>query len=256
MSRRLLLPLCVVLLGSIAGLEGPVASSPEALYDQGNTAYEEGRFDDAVSAYEQILQYGLRDPRVHYNLGNALFKAGHLGRAILHYERTLRLDPTDPEARENLGLAREKIRDRVAEPELPAPLLAVRGWLETKSTGGMTLFFLLVYFAAAALIGAIPLTHGYARRRILGGGALVVGFCAALAGGALYYKVKQITAPYAIVVVERMDVRSGPAADNTVLFTVHEGTRLEVRNRLEGWYQISLPNALSGWIPESGVERV
>ena len=256
MNHRPLLPLCIVFLGAITGLEGPEASSPEGLYDQGNTAYEEGRFDDAASAYEQILQYGLRDPRVHYNLGNALFKAGQLGGAILHYERTLRLDPTDPEARENLALAREKIRDRVPEPEIPAPLLAVLGWLETKSTGGTTLFFLLVYFTAAALIGAIPLTHGYARRKILGYGALVVGVWAALAGGALYYKVKQVTAPYAIVVVERVDVRSGPADDNTVLFTVHEGTRLDVRNRLDGWYQISLPNALSGWIPEDGVERV
>jgi hypothetical protein len=193
---------------------------------------------------------------VHYNLGNALFKAGHLGGAILNYERALRLDPTDPEARENLGLAREKIRDREAEPELPSPILAVLTWLETKSTGGVTAVFLIVYFAAAGLVGAIPLTRGYAYRQILGYGALVVGLCAGLAAGALYYKVSQITAPHAIVMVERMDVRSGPAEDNTVLFTVHEGTRLEVRNRLDGWYQVSLPNALSGWIPETGVEPV
>jgi uncharacterized protein YgiM (DUF1202 family) len=55
---------------------------------------------------------------------------------------------------------------------------------------------------------------------------------------------------------EKVDVLSGPAADNTVLFTVHEGTRLEVRNRRDGWYQVSLPNAMSGWVPSGAVEQV
>ncbi len=63
-------------------------------------------------------------------------------------------------------------------------------------------------------------------------------------------------APHAIVMADRVDVLSGPSADNTVLFTVHEGTRLEVRNRRDGWFQVSLPNAMSGWVPSGTVEEV
>jgi uncharacterized protein YgiM (DUF1202 family) len=80
--------------------------------------------------------------------------------------------------------------------------------------------------------------------------------CALLAAGGLFYKIQAVTAAQAIVMTDRVDVLSGPSADNTVLFTVHEGTLLEVRNRRDGWYQVSLPNSMSGWIPSVSVERV
>ncbi len=70
------------------------ASTPKELFDAGNGAYEQGRFQDAAAAYEKILGYGVGDPRVLYNLANAYFKMGKLGAAILHYERALRLDPS------------------------------------------------------------------------------------------------------------------------------------------------------------------
>jgi uncharacterized protein YgiM (DUF1202 family) len=70
------------------------------------------------------------------------------------------------------------------------------------------------------------------------------------------YAIRQAGAPRAVVMEDRADVLSGPADDNTVLFTVHEGTSLEVRNVRDGWYQVSLPNALSGWIRADDVETV
>ncbi|MFQ5878018.1 MAG: tetratricopeptide repeat protein [Acidobacteriota bacterium] len=247
-------PIALLLL--LAGALPALASSPADLFEQGNTAYEDGRYDDAAAAYERILRYGLRDPRVHYNLGNAYFKLGRLGSSILQYERALRIDPSDREARENLEFARSRIRDRVSEPEMPYPIRALTGALDRTSTGATTATFLTFYLAAGGLVGTLGLVRSYGWRRALGYAALLAGVLAALAGGGLYYKVDQITAEQAIVVREKLDVRSGPAEDNTVLFTVHEGTRVELRNRLDDWYQVSLPNALSGWVPASGVEPV
>ncbi len=246
----------LALAAAVVSAGSVLASTPAELFEQGNTDYEEGRFEDAAAAYRQILQYGLEDPRVHYNLGNALFKAGRLGSAILHYERTLRLDPTDREARQNLEFARGLILDRVAEPEIPYPLRIARDWLDRRSTGATAAVFLVVYLAAAGLAGALPLTRSTGRRRVLAYGAIAAGLVAALSGAALYYKTSQASSEHAIVLGERLDVRSGPAEDNTVLFTVHEGTRVEIRNRLGDWYQISLPNALSGWVPAADVEEV
>ncbi|MCZ6697039.1 MAG: tetratricopeptide repeat protein [Acidobacteria bacterium] len=248
--------LAFTLIGAICAAGEVRASSPLELFEQGNTAYEESRYDDAADAYEQILQYGVRDPRVHYNLGNARFKAGRLGIAILHYERALRLDPTDREARENLEFARGLIRDRIDPPEIPYPILVLRSWLDTISPGATAVVFVFVYITAATLLGALALARGSVWRQALAYGALAAWILVALCGGALYHKVREMRANHAIVMEDLIEVRSGPAADNTVLFTVHEGTRLEIRNRLGDWYQISLPNALSGWVPADGVERV
>jgi tetratricopeptide (TPR) repeat protein len=235
---------------------GAGAATPGELFAQGNEAYRAGRYEEAASAYQRILDGGVRDPRVHYNLGNAFFKLGRLGAAILHYERAVRLDPSDRDARENLEFARGLIRDRVPEPEIPYPVQALKGIVDALSIDRVTLGFLLPYLLAGGLLGGLPLAHGYARRRALGYGAAAAGVVALLAGGAFAYKAHDVTSERAIVMQDRVDVRSGPAQDNTVLFTLHEGTRLMVRNKREGWCQISLPNALSGWVPAATLEPV
>ena len=248
-----LLVTCLIVAGS--GRPARAATPPE-IFESANSAYEEADFESAVAAYERILAYGLYDPRVHYNLGNAYFKLGRLGAAILHYERALKIDPGDVEARDNLELARGQIRDRTADPEIQFPLLAVKRLLDGRSPNRATWEFLLFYLPAAGLLGAIPLTRDYVRRKVLGYGAVVLGLCALVVLGGLVYKIRDVTTERAIVMRDRVDVLSGPGQNNTVLFTVHEGTRLDVRNRLEGWYQISLPNAGSGWVPKSTVEQV
>src|SRR2546425_764097 len=246
-----LLALCAV-----APFSPAVASTPSELFQSGNGAYEQGKFDQAVDAYQKILAYGVVDPRVLYNLANAYFKLGKLGAAILHYERALRLDPSDQDVRDNLEFARGLIRDRIPETRMPYPVAAIKDILDALSVDLLSVVFLCVYFATCVLVGALPIVTGVIRRRVLGYGAAVTGLCALLAGAGLAYKVQDRTAANAIVMTDRVDVLSGPSADNTVLFTVHEGTRLEVRNRRDGWYQVSLPNAMSGWVPSGSVERV
>ena len=51
----------------------------------------------------------------------------------------------------------------------------------------------------------------------------------------------------AVVVEQKVDVRSGPGSENIAVFTVHEGTRVQVHASNNGWHQISLRNGWSGW---------
>jgi uncharacterized protein YraI len=52
-----------------------------------------------------------------------------------------------------------------------------------------------------------------------------------------------------VVVEPKVEVRSGPGPENVAVFTIHEGTRLQVRGRNADWLQVSLPNGWSGWVP-------
>ena len=247
-----------VLLAScgLASVPPAFATTPAELFQNGNGFYEQGRFSEAAEAYEKTLGYGVADPRVLYNLANAYFKLGKLGPAILNYERALRLDPSDQEARDNLDLARGQIRDRAEEAEIPYPVKVVQDRLDIVPLDVLCGVFLFLYLVTGGLVACLPLTSGDIRRRLLGYAAAAAGVLALLAAGALAEAVQGRTAARAIVMTDRVDVLSGPSAENTVLFTVHEGTRLEVRNRRDGWYQVSLPNAMSGWIPSGVVERV
>jgi hypothetical protein len=95
------------------------ADSLEEIFERGNRAYDDERFDEAAESYRTLLEYQIEDPRVEYNLGNTEFRRGNLGQAILHYERAKRLDPTDPDILDNLRFARSHRLDRVPEPVRP-----------------------------------------------------------------------------------------------------------------------------------------
>lgn len=239
-----------------AGARPASAATPEQTFDSGNAAYQEGKFEQAAAAYESIRSHGIDDARVEYNLGNAYFKLGKLGAAILHYERALRLDPADDDARDNLAFARGRIRDTVPDPDLQYPIRVVRDLLDRIPADTIAWSFLAVWALTAALAAAVPLQRSWARRRLLAYAACALGLLSLAAGTVLLYRARLDADPVAIVQAEKVDVKSGPGEENTVLFSVHEGTRVEVRNGLDRWLQVSLPNGLTGWVPSSAVEKV
>jgi tetratricopeptide (TPR) repeat protein len=251
------IPLLALLLA--AGLASGVparADTVEATFERGAAAYREGKFEDAAKAYIAILESGIADPRVFYNLGNVYFKQGRIGPAILEYERALRLDPADQDVRDNLDLARSQMRDKAPDPDLQAPVRLVKDTIESTPPDILSWAFLGFWWLTCLGIAGIPLMRSWIRRRFMAYGAGALALVAALFATALVYQMQQEAEGIAIVMADKVDVRSGPGEENTVLFTVHEGTRMEVRSRVEHWTQVSLPNGLSGWVPAESVEKV
>jgi tetratricopeptide (TPR) repeat protein len=245
------------LLGALLALAAPArAATAGSLFEDGNAAYKAGHFEQAVAAYQEILAYGVADPRVLYNLGNAYFKMGRIGQAIVQYERALRLAPSDQEIRDNLELARGQIHDRPPEPELQYPIRVARDTLEMLPSGPLTATFLVLWFAATGFAGAVPLVRAWDRRRALAIAAFAMGLLALTAGAAVAYQIRIEQAAVAIVLSDKVDVRSGPGEENALLFTLHEGTRVELGDRLDAWIHVNLSNGLSGWVPSSSIERV
>ena len=59
-----------------------------------------------------------------------------------------------------------------------------------------------------------------------------------------------------ILIVPQSEVRSGPGGDYILQFTGHEGLEFQIKGEAEGWYRISLPNGVKGWIPKGAVEII
>ena len=71
----------------------------------GTELQAEGRLDEAVEQYRQVLALTPDDALAHSNLGTALAAQGRLDEAVGHYERALALVPDDADAHSNLGNA-------------------------------------------------------------------------------------------------------------------------------------------------------
>ena len=224
----------------------------DELFAEANGHYERGEYDEAADSYERILEYGVENEVVYYNLGNARFKAGRLGEAILSYERALRLDPGDRLAADNLSYAEGLTVDRVERPEASFPRRAVT-WVLHRTTPVEDAWLLLVAVFLLGGVGAVAiLVPPRGSRRPQAYLAAVLVIMTLWSGAALGYKEwSAATSRRGVVLVETVDVLSGPSPDNTSLFTVHEGLRVRIRNRREGWVQILLPNGLNGWVPSA-----
>ena len=80
----------------------------------GTELQAEGRLDEAIEQYRQVLALTPDDALAHSNLGTALAARGRLDEAVGHYERALALAPGDADAHSNLGNALLAL-DRTAE---------------------------------------------------------------------------------------------------------------------------------------------
>jgi len=232
----------------IGCLGSAFAAAPEEIFDRGNQAYTENKFEEAVEAYGMLLQYGIEDPRVEYNLGNALFRLGQLGPAILHFERARRLDPTDADIRANLEYARSRRFDIVEAPALPGP---VRWLHDLQDRLGPDRQAWGVVVLVWCLVGLLGWTVSAPGRWRAGHGWTLAGMLLMLAillfsWSATYQRLEG--RELAVVLVESAEVLAGPGENNPALFTVHEGLTVEVRDVRNDWVQVSLPNKLNGWL--------
>ncbi|MBV9658849.1 MAG: tetratricopeptide repeat protein [Verrucomicrobia bacterium] len=234
-----------------AGGNGASEMRGENAFAVGNRYYENGRYAEAITAYQESIQHGEASANLFYNLGNAAFRAGEAGRAVLNYERALRLQPSHQEAAANLAFVRRQLGlPANAAPEARATttahsaatfgpwLLAAGGWL----------------LAAGALVSGLT-----AARR--GGWTLgASGATLLLAGGAAMFWLAdpRWTDPARAVVVgtEGAEARYAPADTSDVVATLPTGGEVRVLQERGAWDYVELASKARAWIAASQVERI
>lgn len=86
------------------------SEKPEALYNLGNTHYQEQDFEEAKQRYFQTQKATENKSSKHHafhNLGNVLMKQKDYAKAVEAYKNALRNNPQDEETRYNYSLAKE-----------------------------------------------------------------------------------------------------------------------------------------------------
>lgn len=234
-----------------------VAATPDQLWDRANTAYINGDYHAATEVYKEILARGLSSMKLYYNLGNACFKEGELGEAILYYHRALRLAPGNDDIRYNLGVAEARTKDNIEQ----IPEFFLTEWL--RSVRHMMSCTAWSIFSLVALVAALALSLLYllARRLSLRKG----GFYGTLAALLLFVvttwfawgeRREMLDDTQAVVMALSTAVKSSPDRSATDLFVLHEGTLVEITNRLEGWCEVTIADGKKGWLESKTIETI
>lgn len=255
MIRRAARALGIVVL--IVGAVSRARAEPaEERFDAACRAYDQGRWDAAADGFRGLLRYGLADWRLEYNLANTEFKRGHLGESILHYERARRLEPSDGDIVANLAIARTKIRDVVEEDDPPGLLHTVRAVQDRLGLSAQ----------AGLLLGCVWLVAGIVTFCGSRNGGFTPGWGWTLAAAVLLLALVFLSwratwarlegTPQAVILKPSVEALAGPGLNNAALFTLHEGTKATIQSERPDWFQITLPNGLTGWIVRDAAERI
>jgi len=225
------------------------------LFADANTRYAEGNYAEAAELYEQTI-FETPAAEVYYNLGNARFKQGELAQAILAYERCLRLNPRMKDARHNLEFARTRIQDNIRDNDnffLRKWYLAIRNSLSQSAWATISVICFLLCLTGLLLFA---LSREMVIRKTAFYLSLILLLVAALSfTHAMSLHHRDTAREEAIITQGIVNAKSSPDRSGTDLFTLHEGTKVRVRETLGDWCRIHVGN-YDGWIRLSNLERI
>ena len=225
----------------------------EPLLDSAKANYDKGAFTMAIEQYESILSKGLSSADLHYNLGNAYFRNGQIGLSILNFEKALKNQPSHENAAFNLELANTKLADKFeAVPEVSFSGL-LRGLNKSVSHNLISLLGIFFLLAAAGLflLGKKNKNASFVKLARIGA---ITGFVFTVISWKQLSSVNDYKA--GIILMPSANIFSEPNEGSTLLFEVHEGTKVEILSESNGWINVKAPNNEIGWIVENIFEGI
>lgn len=231
------------------------SSDAASRYNQAGALYRDGKFREALDAYESLVVAGVKNPDLFFNAANAAYRLNMIGKAVLYTERALRLAPSDKDALANLEFLNSRKQDKD-----PSPGNAVTAFFERRykaiNTNSVAVWSSAAFaLMMIALVGVLFAT-GWKRNTIFAV-AGVCGIVFVFSTIILVAKVRSAAQTVeAVIMKPEINAYSGPGDDNTHIFTVHEGTKATVERTQGGWALIRLGSGVGGWVMADGFERI
>lgn len=217
---------------------------------------QDGKYAEAIDAYEAILASGQESAGVYYNLGFSYFKSGSLGKAILNFERAKRLDPSDADVEANLELA-YALTDKMETVEMPVVDRMWQSVVGAFSSDGWAWLFILFFFLALAGVAAFLFLDSVAMRKAGFFGAIVLMVLAIVSVSvSLSKKSEALDSSRAIIMTASTDLSTSPDKNGVRMTVLHEGTDVKILDELGDWFEVRLRDGNVGWIKSADVEKI
>ena len=229
---------------------------PDDLFTEGNDAMIQEQYEDAIQAYESLLELGYENSDLFYNLGNGYYRLHYIGQAIWSYSKALDFAPRDRDIQHNLAVSKARRIDRINMPE---PFFLLHTYRNVKSN--FTLAEWVLIGSLVLLIQAMwvfGLQFGWIRGMISQSMlTAILVLTLSVHGIALdkYFQEKRTNT--AVVIANGVDAYSGPFyGENTVLFRINEGSIADIHQTQKDWVEIILMDGKKGWIPAESMRSI
>ena len=227
----------------------------EALFDSATDAYNTGDYNKAIENYLGIIEAGQHSAELYFNLGNSYYKLNQVAPSIYYYEKALLLKPKDNEILNNLEYAQNMTLDAIElmpETGLTKIYNDITSPLSFDQWGYLAVVFIILF---VLLYIAFYYLKYATQKRI----AFITSFIsltlAIVSVIFAFLKFNDFKADQpAIVFDNEVKVTSEPNKRSQAVFTLHEGTKLNVLEELEGYKKIRIADGQTGWLTSESIK--
>ena len=227
------------------------------LLEQANKAYTTGNFEQAAKIYEKLVKSGYSAGELYYNLGNTYYRLGDYKSAILNFERAKLLMPDNENALTNLEYSQRYVQDNIET--VPGFFLVEWGQsfvsIFSEKLWSIISIVFFILFLAGVVTFLFSKIHSFRKLAFyIGILSIFLSIIAFYCAGKQKQKVTQhITA---IVFSPAITVKSAPNENGTDLFIIHEGLKVTIIGRSNGWKEIKLSDGKVGWLPNESIVEI
>ncbi len=228
-------------------------------FAQGNSAYTNQNYQEAITCYKRSAQEGLSSPALSYNLANAYYKTGDLGNAIAYYRKAELFDPRDPDCAANLARAISQTEDSISKKEVPSALRSfffLYFYLGLKEQAVLALAFWVVFWLALIVL---ILSKNVSVRSAMKKLSLAFFIITLIFLGSALYKYYD-AAHQGVVTAEEAKIHAGPDASYTEIFVLRSGSEVKVTRSQGNWKKILVNQeegqSQAGWLEESQIKTI
>ena len=215
-------------------------------YERGNVAYREGDFVEAISAYEELVDSGVRNEELFFNLGSAYYHAGDLGRAVLNYERAASIAPGFTPARRNLERVIGETANKRPRPDGFSLMGLGPSRLPGISQPALRWGVLVIWWLLWGIL-VVRKRRAYSSRTALVALWILTLLCVVL------WAIPEPPLQSAVVVAGEAPMRYGPDVSDAVRATLAAGDRVLVDRWYGLWVRIETASGERGWLDRSAL---
>jgi tetratricopeptide (TPR) repeat protein len=249
------LTLTIFFIVSTFSLKAQAPVSP--LFEEGNTAYNNGDFFKAVTLYEQTLLTGKHSASLYFNLGNAYYRLNKVAESIYNYEKARQLDPENEDFKVNSAFAQNMTIDAI-EPLPESQLSQVQNSLYALASASIWSKIVVLFVWLFAIFFSIYLLNKTIKLKRLFFVLSLFSLVLFLSSFTIKFfaNAEQENKKYAIIFSNEINIWSEPNLRAEIQFTLHEGTKVELLDSLDEWEKIRIANGSEGWIKNASLKSL
>jgi len=234
-----------------------LAQTADALFDNANTLYKEGKYQEAIKLYQQIEESKEVSSELYFNLGNAYYKLNKVAPSIYNYERALLLDPLNEDAQNNLIIANRLTLDRIEA--LPTSIFQKinNNLLKKLTYNSWAILTIIASIIASILFLLFYFSNIPSKKRLFFSTSIVAFLLLIFTVVITFTQYSQYkNTVTAIIFAEQATIKNAPTNDASEVFTLHEGTKVNVLDTVDDWKKIKLIDGKIGWLKNNQLKAL